>query len=301
METRYLTSHDGTQIFIRIWVIPMPKAIIQIVHGMAEHSERYCDFAASCNAAGFSVYATDHRGHGQTVKNARDFGYIGENGFENMVEDEFALLNDVQTKIAGEIPYFILGHSMGSFLVQRFIQKHSENIAGALIIGSTGYNKNTRLGQKVAALFEKITKDKPSRLLEKIIFTGYNSKTAKKTDFDWLATDETVVANYITDDFCGNTFPPSFYNQLMAFLGKIADINERRQILPNFSIFILSGAADPVGLYGKGVQELFWQYEDVGLTNITMKIYPKSRHEILNDIEKAEVYDDIKNWILERI
>ena len=295
--TEYLKMDDGVRIFFRMWEVEQPRALVQIIHGMDEHSERYRAFAAFLNTYGITVFATDHRGHGYTAGSLEKVGYIGEDGFEKMVADERVIQLYMQERCGKQLPVFMLGHSMGSFITQRFIQQHGETLAGAILVGSCGYNSAVKMGKIAAAFSERIKRDEYSKVLEGLIFRGYNKKTAKRTMFDWVAADDAVVDAYLADPYCGNGFPPSFYRQFMVFLTTIFEAEHTMKVPKDLPIYLLSGAEDPVGLYGKGVLRLYAQYRQLGIKSLDMKLYEKSRHEILNDIEKEMVYRDVITWI----
>lgn len=299
-NTFHLTAHDNHKIFVRHWHVCEPKAIVQIVHGMNEHSERYHEFACFLNQAGYCVYATDHRGHGNSALHVDRIGYIGENGFEEMVKDEKTLFDHIQSETP-YIPHFILGHSMGSFVTQRYIQLYGNELAGSLLIGSGSNRWDLRIGAKVANAYEKLTNDKRSKGLEKLVFNGYNTRFNKRTGFEWLANDTVIVDEYIEDPYCAHVFPPSFYRQFLSFLYLIFQDEHVSQVPVSLPLYILSGQDDPVGQFGKGVEKLYQQYEQRGCKDVHYKLYPGGRHEILNDFDKLVVFKDIVTWLNEHI
>ncbi|MBD3106988.1 alpha/beta hydrolase [Bacillus sp. AGMB 02131] len=300
MNTFYLTTPDKHQTFVRSWMIEHPKAIVQIVHGMNEHSKRYNAFARFLNAQGFAVFATDHRGHGHSARNEESIGYIGDDGFTMMVDDEHMLYQHIQASIPS-VPHFLLGHSMGSFITQRYIQLYGSELTGAILVGTGGPRHDLKLGAFVAGLVEKANGDKRMKTLDKVIFNGYNSRFIKKTGFEWLANDPDVVHDFITDPFCGHIFPPSFFRQFMQFMQSIFEIDEVKKVPAKLPVIILSGSNDPVGQYGKGTDKLFHLYQSIGLNNLRYKLYPNGRHEILNDYNRQEVYEDIVAWLHEQL
>jgi len=295
-NTFYLKAQDGHKIFVRCWPVMEPKAFVQIIHGMNEHSERYDKFARFLNQEGFYVAATDHRGHGRSATNPEKIGYIEENGFEKMVNDEKLLFSHLQSQFFNT-PHFILGHSMGSFIAQRYIQKYAHEINGSILIGSGGKRPELEIGAAIAGIFERYTDDKRIKNLEKLIFAGYNRRFNKQTGFEWLANDTEVVDSYLKDPFCAHVFPPSFYRQFLNFLNMIFQDENVSKVPTSLPIYILSGANDPVGQFGKGVKRLYDQYEQRGSKDLQYKLYPDGRHEILNDFDKLLVYQDILAWI----
>ena len=296
MNTFYLTTADNHQTFVRNWLIEHPKAIVQIVHGMNEHSNRYDEFARFLNEKGFTVYATDHRGHGHSALDEERVGYIGENGFHLMVNDENELFHHIQAQLP-HTPHFMLGHSMGSFIAQRYIQLYTHGLDGVILLGSGGPRSDLRLGALVAEMIEKANRDQRMKTLERVIFNGYNSRFIKKTGFEWLANDPTVINNFLSDPFCGHIFPPSFFRQFLNFMQLIFKDEEVKKVSTSTPILILSGSNDPVGQYGKGTDKLFKLYQSIGLTNLNYKLYPDERHEILNDFNRHQVFEDILHWL----
>ena len=296
MNTFYLTTADSHQTFVRSWSIEQPRAIVQIVHGMNEHSNRYDEFALFLNTKGFAVYATDHRGHGHSTLDEERVGYIGENGFHLMVNDENELYQYIQAQFP-HTPHFMLGHSMGSFIAQRYIQLYTHGLNGVILLGSGGPRNDLKLGALIAEMIEKANGDQRMKTLERIIFNGYNSRFIKKTGFEWLANDPTVINNFLSDPFCGHIFPPSFFRQFLNFMQLIFKDEEVKKVSTSTPILILSGSNDPVGQYGKGTDKLLKLYQSIGLTNLNYKLYPDERHEILNDFNRHQVFEDILHWL----
>lgn len=292
----YMEANDGKQIYVREWLPHEAKAVVQIMHGMNEHSGRYADFAAFLNQNGYAVYADDHRGHGMTAGSSGEFGYIGENGFEHMLEDQLMLTKTAKEKHPG-LPFYILGHSMGSFLAQRYMQLNGKNISGAILVGSDGNRKDIPLGILVAGLVERFNNDKRWRGIERIVFKGFNSRFEKRSRFEWIASDSEVVDAYLNDPFCGHVFPPSFYHQFLSFMKLLFDPEQAAQIPTELPVLILSGEEDPVGEFGKGVQRLYQQFSDAGAEDLGFKLYRNVRHEILNDASRQSVYEDVVSWL----
>lgn len=276
------------------------KGIINIAHGMAESAIRYKRFARILVDNGFIVYAGDHRGHGLTCSNIEDLGYICDNdGFHTMVED----LKGINSFIKEEkpnLPIIIMGHSMGSFLTQRYIEEYGDTVNGAIISGT---NRNSSLmlnfGIFISSIEMRIRGRKAkSKLLDGMIFGTYNKRIHKnKTRVDWLTRDEEEVEKFINDPYCGTVFTTSFFYDLMKGL-KITHKEENLKKIPkNLPILIFSGDADPVGRYGKGVDNLINLYKSLGIKNLHYKIYKDGRHEMLNEINNEEVFEDIINWL----
>lgn len=276
------------------------KGIINIAHGMAESAIRYKRFARILVDNGFIVYASDHRGHGLTCSNIEDLGYICDNdGFHTMVEDLKEINNFIKEE-KPNLPIIIMGHSMGSFLTQRYIEEYGDTVNGAIISGTNG-NPSLMLnfGIFISSIEMRIRGRKAkSKLLDGMIFGTYNKRIHKnKTRVDWLTRDEEEVEKFINDPYCGTVFTTSFFYDLMKGL-KITHKEENLNKIPkSLPILIFSGDADPVGRYGKGVDNLINLYKSLGIKNLHYKIYKDGRHEMLNEINKDEVFEDIINWL----
>jgi len=298
-----LTTRDNTSLNVNKWGLDesiSPKGIVQISHGMAEWAYRYNAFAKTLNQAGYIVYANDQRGHGLTAPRKEDIGYIpGNDGFAYMVED-MAELNDFIRKQHPHLPIVLFGHSMGSFLSQRFIQLYGSNIDGLILSGSNGkQGPIINVGIMLAYIEMKLKGKKyRSQLLNKLTFGGYNKAFApNRTNFDWLSRDERQVDLYIEDPYCGGIFTASFFHDFLRGLKLITKKKNLKSIPKDLPVFIFSGSMDPVGFFGKGVENLVNMYRSIGMTNIFYKIYPGGRHEMLNELNKDEVIEDIITWL----
>ncbi len=303
MENNFqLKVAEGKTIFVRCWEVKNPVAVLQIVHGMAEHSKRYTDFAAFLNKNGISVYAADHRGHGKNIENISDKGKIGAFGLERIADDQIKLTKFIKAENLNT-PLFILGHSMGSFISQKMIQNNPQlKLNGLLLSGSNGsFGLELILGKYLARLIMLFGKERPSPLLDFLSFLSYNKKTEKKTSYDWLSSDQLAVKNYIKDPLCGGVLPANFYFSLFSLINSTLNGKNFRKMPNSMPVFIVSGSSDPFGKYGKGIESLYNKYVRSGVEDITIKLYKNSRHEVLNEINRLEVYQDILSWIKKHI
>lgn len=298
-----IQSTDGTVIQAYRWKDTNKEVIaaIQIAHGMAEHSLRYEPFIAFLTAHGFIVYANDHRGHGKSISDETSKGYFAKrNGFEKVVEDTYLLTNIIK-KENENIPLFLFGHSMGSLIFRRYIQRYNKaNIAGVILSGTAGNPGFIGKVGLILAKFERLIKGhkKSSPLMDKLIFGDHNKRFQPvRTKHDFLTRDETVVDAYVADDNCGFICTTSFYVDLLEGTIKIHRNEEITKIDKQLPIFLLAGDDDPVGDYGEGVQAVYEQYLQNGLQQVSIKLYEQGRHEMLNELNKMEVYTDILNWI----
>lgn len=301
--TYFIKGEDGKEIFVYRWLPDKTKhlkGIIQVSHGMAEHAGRYREFSEYMNSEGFGVYANDHRGHGRTAGSLENIGYFADNsGWALVVSDMFRVTEHIK-KEHHNIPVFLLGHSMGSFLSRDYISRDGGRITGVILsgtIGDPGILGN--IGVLIAKLACKFRgKRTPNKLLDQLSF-GSNNNAFKpaKTKFDWLSRDERVVDKYIEDEFCGSVFSSGFFLDMLRGIKEINNKKNVKKIPKNLPVFFFSGEKDPLGKNTKGVRYAIKLFERSGIKNITFKFYRDGRHEMLNEINKTEVYSDIVDWI----
>ncbi|HHZ13689.1 MAG TPA: alpha/beta hydrolase [Clostridiales bacterium] len=294
---------DGVIINVHKWGLEEGQAIkgvVQISHGMAEWAYRYDYFAKALNREGYIVYANDHRGHGLTAPSMEDVGYISDNdGFFDKVED-MRELNQLIREEHPSLPVVLFGHSMGSFLSQRYIQLYGSDLVGVILSGSNGkQGPIINLGIALAYLEMKFKgRRHRSRLLDKLSFGSYNRAFPdNRTKFDWLSRDEKQVDRYIEDPYCGGIFTSSFFYDFLRGLKMITRRKNLEAVPKNLPIYIFSGSMDPVGGFGKGVEKLKEMYETHGLKEVSLVLYPEGRHEMLNEINRDEVIEDIVRWL----
>lgn len=297
--TDWMTQSDGQAVFIRKWhdQTKEPHAVIQIAHGMAEHSERYHDFARTLSNHGYIVYANDHRGHGQTGKQNDLMGHFSEkNGFERAVDDLYAINQQIKTDHP-ELPLVLLGHSMGSFLVRRFIQRYQTDI-DAVILSGTSFSKGIvgKIGRLIAKIeIRRLGAKSESKLMDQLSFGQYNKGLPESES--WLSRDAEAVAAYHNDPLCGFISTAKFYDDLLYGIEKIHQRTEIAKVKKNLPLYIMSGAADPVGDYGKGIHRVVKQYKQHGIQLIELKLYPEARHELLFETNRNQVVSDLLSWL----
>jgi alpha-beta hydrolase superfamily lysophospholipase len=282
----------------------MPKAIVQIAHGMSEHSMRYDEFAAHLATAGYAVYANDHRGHGKNAQENDELGYFAENkGWELVLQDMVSLTNQISSDYPGA-PIILFGHSMGSFLSRTYLLKHSDNIKG-LILSGTGGDPGIlgNLGVYLARQEMKKRGQKArSELLDKLTFGSYNKKFKKtRTSYDWLSSDDKEVDKYIADPLCGGITTTSFYYDLFRGIKDLFKEEVSGNIPKNIPIYIFSGMKDPLSKNGRVVKQLQMKYKKAGVNDVSVKLYPSGRHEMLNESNKKEVYENVTLWLEETV
>jgi alpha-beta hydrolase superfamily lysophospholipase len=297
-------SSDGTNIFVNKWSLEedaKPKGVIQIAHGMAEHSYRYSGFAQALTSDGFAVYANDHRGHGKTAA-SEDIGYFSdENGWNLVVEDMHTLTNIIKRENPN-VPVFLLGHSMGSFLSRTYIQQYSKDTAGVILCGTGGdLGLLGNIGMLIAKReIKRIGKRARSKRMDKLSFGNFNKAfKPNRTNFDWLSRDNKEVDKYIKDPLCGEVFTAGFFYDMLGGLKELMKKENIEKIRKELPIYLISGEKDPVGKNTKGVLQAYESYNKAGIKDISYKFYTDARHEILNETNKEEVYKDIIIWLNE--
>lgn len=280
-----------------------PIGVLQIVHGMAEYIDRYDNFAKYMTEHGFNVIGHDHLGHGHSVSDERDYGFFAEeNGDKIIIEDMHSVTQYAREKWE-ELPNFILGHSMGSFCLRQYLTKYSNDVFGAIIMG-TGWIPSTAalLGKTIAT---NTCKSKGSHtvnpLLIKLTLEPYNKPFAPaRTNCDWLSRDEKQVDLYVNDKLCGFDFTAGAYKDFFTVLEKIAKNRQLIGMRKSLPILITSGSVDPVG-GKKACEKLNAQYKRCGIDDVTLKLWENDRHEILNELDKSDVYQYIYNWLKSKI
>ncbi len=305
MRTEYYYDSLGEgKIRACIWTPEQePRGIVQLVHGIAEHVERYDDYACWLNEHGYLVVAQDHMGHGKSIGSGGITGYF-HGGWFSAAEDTYNLLRQTKEKYPG-VPYILFGHSMGSFIVRTILAKHPDSgIAGCIICG-TAWQPDALL--KVALPMCKFLcrnggDKKPSPALKKIMFGGYNQKVEHvRTENDWLTRDDRVVDAYNRDPLCGFTATAGLYRDMMTGIAYIQKKDTLNAMMPETPVLFVAGSADPVGGYGEGVEQAAKAFRTHGMKDVSLKLYPMYRHEILNEINNIQVYEDIQNWIEDKV
>lgn len=281
------------------------RAIVQISHGMIEYIDRYDKFAKFLNTKGILVVGNDHLGHGLSVRDDDELGYFNtDKKSETVVCDLHKITNEIKNRYKYEGPYFVLGHSMGSFLIRRYIMTYKDEIDGCIIVG-TGSQSNLKLkvGKLVLKMLKLFNGDRyRSKLVEKMAFGAYNKKFKPlNTPSDWISRDTEIVNKYVKDKYCTFLFTLNGYETLFDVLEFIQNKDNISKIPKDLPLLLVSGDMDPVGNYGKDVINIYKDYQNNKIKDVSIKLYKDSRHEVLNDLEYENVYNDIYKWILEHI
>lgn len=296
-------SPDKVSVVGYEWPNKSPKAVLQIVHGMSEHMGRYDVFASFMVKNGFAVVGHDHRGHGKTAGKIERIGHIAdEKGMEKLVEDVTHVNKWIKDKYQG-VPVFILGHSMGSFVLRKLMHDYPE-VGDGYLISATGGHPGIKgsAGKYIISLIKLFGKRHRSKFLNTLAFGDFNRKyTDKKTIKDWLSRDEKIVKDYINDSYCMQIFSAQFFYDLTGVVLEINNEDYIKKTELNKPIYFFSGTMDPVGDYTKGVNWVVDKFMKSGANDVTYKLYENGRHEMLNEINKEEVYEDLLAWIHSKI
>ena len=296
----YYDSLGGGKIHACRWIPNGEiKAIVQFVHGIAEYVERYDDFAQFLNEHGILVVAEDHMGHGKSICEAAPKGCFA-GGWHTAVKDTYRLLKHTMEEFSG-VPYILFGHSMGSFMARTILARHpNSGIAGAIICGSAWMpNAVITAGKATAELIcKKNGEQNPSAFLRNMMFGSYNKKIEHpRTDCDWLTRDQKIVDAYVADPLCGFVPSAGLVRDMMTGLQYIQDPANLDAMKKDLPVYFIAGSDDPVGGYGAGVRMAAEKFKNHGMEHVDMKIYPLCRHEIHNEINRREVYEDVRSWI----
>lgn len=295
MKLSRFTSHDGKEIQLYVWDdVAKPKAVVKIAHGMAEHSARYNDFAEYLNKRGYIVVMNDHRGHGLSA--AKDsLGYEEGDMFSNNVRDQLAILDYCREKYG--LPLYMMGHSYGSFVTQAVAEQRPE-VNGYILCGSN-YIKGasfTLCGIVARYMCRHKGGRYPAELIVNLSFKSYEKKFDGPNS--WLNRDEAEVAKYNADEMCNFTCSANFYRSFMSGISRLYAKESYGDLDTDAPFLLIAGSDDPVGNYGKGVKKLARFYSDkAGVKDVTTRLYEGARHEILNEVNKEEVYSDVADWL----
>lgn len=298
VKENYFSSVSGiADIYYRSWTPENePKAIVQIAHGMCEHSGIYGWICNKLCDAGYVVYMNDHLGHGKSVSDDSKLGYFGDGeGWLDVIKDFRHITEQAKSEHPG-LPVIVIGHSMGSFIVRAYSEMYKD-IAGAVYLGTMG-SQPADLAIMIANITAKLHgKMYRSPIIEAISFGTYNSRFEKRTAFDWLAKNQDFVDLYVADKYCGFRFTAYGYRDLFRLIKYISDEKWYRSLPANLPILMLAGDMDPVGNFGKGVMKVYEKLKSTGHTNVTCKLFKGDRHVILEEADKEEVAADIIAFI----
>ena len=304
-EFTFLSTDNKTDIHVVEWIPDGEvKGCLQIAHGMIEYIDRYDDFACYLADRGYYVAGNDHLGHGKSVSSEDKLGYFGHPNGNDFVIWDMRILRKIIEKMYPDVPHFMLGHSMGSFLLSQYITEYGDGLSGAIIMG-TGYQSPATI-RGAKALCNVIAKakgwDHRSEMINNMALAGYNKPfEPARTRADWLTKDELITDAYVADPLCSFMFTVNGYHEMFKGIDKAHKKSNIDKIPKDLPLLIVSGAEDPVGNMGKGVKKVYDMYKKAGLINVKMKLYEGDRHEILNETDRQEVYKDILEFMEAKI
>jgi alpha-beta hydrolase superfamily lysophospholipase len=301
-DTFKFKVEDTRELFVYRWLPDegaSKRGVIHIAHGMAEHAARYARVAEALVAAGWAVYANDHRGHGKTAAPDELGFFAATRGFQRAVQDLEQLIVLEKSENPG-LPVVLFGHSMGSYFVQSFMIESGAAIRGAVLSGSGGKPDLLASAGRLVARIERLRvgpKGK-SGLLKALSFDEFNKRfRPNRTAFDWLSRDEAEVDKYVADPLCGFEVTTQLWVDVLDALSAIAEPAAQARIPRDLPVYIFAGSRDPVGADTKSVQQLIAAYGRAGLSDVTHEFYPEGRHEMLNDTNRDEVTRDLVAWL----
>lgn len=299
-------SADGkTDIHAVEWLPEgQPKAVLQISHGVAEYILRYEPFAEYLTARGFAAAGHDHLGHGGSVSPGGARLYFGPKGSWKWVVDDLYTRRNLLGKRFPGLPIFLLGHSMGSFLARTYLIRYPSTVDGAILMGTGQMSPALIAGGRAVAALErrKVGEDRTSPMVDRLAFGAYNKLFApNRTGFDWLSLDPENVDRYIADPLCGGSASIGLFRELLDGLRFISRPENLKKMNANTPILFISGAMDPVGDRGKGVQRAYRSFQKAGVRDVSIQLYPELRHEILNEACREDVYQDLYRWLSEKL
>jgi alpha-beta hydrolase superfamily lysophospholipase len=312
-DETYFESYDGTKLFLYRWSADeqaeRPRAVLHIVHGMAEYALRYRRLAEKLTAAGIEVWAADQRGHGKTadpkVNEKGRGGLLGHcadgRGYVRVTRDVHAINGEIK-KTRPNVRLFLLGHSWGSFIVQNYIEEYSGNfkIDGCVLSGTKGPGDiMVKIGLPVMTLLAFFCGQRRGLSLARSMADGAYNKpfTPNRTPFDWISRDEQEVDKYVSDPLCGKLCSLGFYRDLAKILSGIHRTKAMSKISKSLPLYVFSGSADPVGDMGASPTALVNAYRNIGIGDLEFVLYPGARHETLNETNREEVMDNLLSWI----
>lgn len=276
-----------------------PRAVVQLVHGIAEHVKRYDEFASFLARMGFLVVAEDHMGHGQSLERDGVRGYFHDGWFA-AVDDTYRLLQQTKEEFP-ELPYILFGHSMGSFMARTILEKYPDSGIQACVICGTGWMPEMVLAAgSVAckAVCRMSGETNQSQFLQTLVFGGYNKRVEHpRTSHDWISRDTKTVDAYADDPLCGFIAAAGLIRDMLGGIQYIQRKENLDRMDRQLPVLFIAGGDDPVGNYGEGVRKAADVFAKIGMESVTTKIYPLCRHEVLNELNKKEVYQDLLTWM----
>lgn len=280
------------------------KATLLVLHGMQEHCGRYADFARFMTKNGFAVLTYDHTGHGKTARSHEDLGFfLGNNPREQVVLDAENMAAFLEHRYP-EVPHFVMGHSMGSFITRCLLQVVQQRFDGAVIVGTGGKIKGAKIGKMLLSVLNKIAPRYKNRFINDSFAKATNSRFRKEGNHkntNWLSVNRQNREAFLNDELCGVPFSHNGFHTLISLNIDATRRDWAKGIMRKFPMLFLSGEDDPIGDFSKGVLQTVEHLKKDGFQDVSVKIYPGMRHEILNETSKEEVFNDVVNWLSDRL
>jgi alpha-beta hydrolase superfamily lysophospholipase len=300
-ENFTLTAADGVELFIYRWLPEKtPIAVVQIAHGLAEHAARYARLAELLTAAGYAVYANDHRGHGHTAKSPDDLGFFAEqDGWKKCVGDLWQLNRHIAAAHPG-LPIVLLGHSMGSTLAEQFMGEHGDALAGVVLSGANGKPTSLAAAGRGIARAERFRMGARgrSKLVQSLTFDAFNKKFAPtRTAFDWLSRDPAEVDKYVADPLCGFPATVQLWIDLLDGWEAASTAAHRKRVPRDLPMYVIAGGSDPVSGNTRQIAAWLADYRAAGFSKLEHRFYPEARHELFNETNRDEVTADLIGWL----
>lgn len=298
MEEVKLPASDHTMLYVHCWRAEQPKAVILLAHGMTEHSLRYERFGQFLNQNGISLYCHDQRGHGKT--GGMRLGHLRKGVEWNMMINDLFTIKKKLIDVETDCPIYLMGHSMGSFLVRRTVQLRPSMFDGLILSGTgDGQGAAGRAAVKIASVACLLTgQETYSKKLQKLMFGSFNRGIANpQSEYDWLTRDQAELERYLNDSWCGFTCTNGFYHELLQGIQLANDPQNIASMRKTMPVYLFSGDCDPVGNMGKGVRHVQQLFAQAGMQDVTVQLYPGGRHEMLNEINRDAVMADLLQWL----
>lgn len=300
----YFDSRDSkTKIHAIEWIPEeKPLAILQIVHGMAEYVDRYDAFARFLAAQGILVVGEDHLGHGKSVAEGNPCGYFCRRDAATVVVRDVHRLKKLTQEAHPGVPYYILGHSMGSFILRNYLCRYGSGISGAVIMGTGMQPRAMVKGGKllVSLLYPFFGPKHRSRLVNQIAFGSFSKGMETGSPNVWLSRDPAEVKKYDGDPLCGFVFTLNGFRTLFTLIDRLYEPSYLAQMPRELPVLFVAGDQDPVGENGAAVKRVWESFQKMGMQHTACRLYAGARHEILNETNRREVYEDLSDWILKQ-
>lgn len=293
------SSEGSKKIFYEINVPEnqKPKAIIQVVHGMCEYFGRYKEFSDFMSDNGYGVAGDDHLGHGRTAQTDEEKGFFAEyNGWRFLVRDEKRMTDIIKARFP-DTPIILFGHSMGSFIARLYTSWYPEALTAAIYMGTSSGVPDGAAGAAVK-LLENMTGTKTHLLQSQWMFYHFLTRRVsdKSSELDWITRDKDKI-DFYRDDPLGNfAFTSGAYRDLVRLLSEISKTEWAYSLPKELPVLLMSGEEDPIGDYGNGIRKVYRRLKKAGMENVSVRMYVDARHELINEINRQEVYEDILNW-----